>query len=119
MGVRGDESDRTHFRLDLLSKKVSIDIKLESGESLKGFVRDLSNGGVSFILLEEKNQLLDGATPLIKFELENKIFEFKIKIIRQVIKNECVYYSAQFIDISKIKKSQLSLFLMKVKLSTE
>lgn len=112
-------NNRTHFRLDMEKKTIDLNIKVNDKENIIGSIKDVSNGGLSFTLSETPRYTLVDKEVEVTFVIEGKPFLFNMLVLRRIHEGSCVYFAGQFIEESKIKKSQLSLLLMKLKLTTE
>lgn len=114
--MKGQEF-RRHFRLELEDDNIEVTLKSEE-KKLKGIIRDISNGGIAFKLKNEKDVRVDILNDEFEasFFMYDRLFKFEMKILRYFRENGEIYYSGEFSGDSKIKKSQLSLLLMKRKL---
>lgn len=113
--VTGKEK-RKHFRLDLEKKTIDVSIKINENQTITGILNDVSNGGISFTLYKKPNVDLVDQTVIVSFVIEDRLFTFDMKILRLLKEKGLTCYAGEFVDNSKIKKSQLSLLLMKMKL---
>lgn len=107
---------RTHFRLDMEKEAIGVTIQVNDNNTITGSIKDVSNGGLSFTLNGRDMNSLVGKEVKVMFVIAKKTFAFNMKVLRQIQEGSNVYYAGQFVEESKIKKSQLSLLLMKLKL---
>lgn len=110
---------RSHFRLDLEQQTVCVDVKIRENEIIQGMIKDVSDGGIAFTLQETPLRDLTNQQVQVSFRMEDRVFQFDMLILRKFFTNGAYYYAGEFIVSSKIKQSQLSLLLMKMKLLTK
>lgn len=116
MEVTVGKDGRSHFRLDVEKQAIEVVIKKQGNKSMRGLLKDVSDGGIAFRLKEAPSFNLNDEQVLVSFQIEERIFEFDMRILRKFFENNTPYYAGKFLVTSKIKQSQLSLLLMKLKL---
>ena len=112
------EDGRKHFRLEVENDLIFVDVKVSENEIIQGVIRDVSDSGIAFTLNESPSRDLTNQMIQISFHMNNRSFQFDMRILRKFRENGVRYYAGAFIETSKIKQSQLSLLLMKMKLVT-
>lgn len=110
-----EEKKRTHFRLDVRHQNIPVEVSVD-GKKTKGKLKDISDGGIMFILDKRPTTNLVGSTANVSFSINNRLFTFDLLVIRTIEIERETCYSGKFQEITKLKKSQLSLLLMKLKL---
>lgn len=119
MKLIGGSSDRTHFRLDVEEDNMGLAVLCEDGKTFDGYIKDISNGGLSFSLMNATKKDFDCIEVTVSFVIESRPFTFGFTILRKYTELGKLYYAGKFSDNSMLKKSQLSLLLMKLKLTCD
>lgn len=119
MKVTTGDNDRSHFRLEVEKQTVPVQVMITEKEQIHGFLKDVSDGGIAFTLNEIPLRDLTDLPAKVSFVIDDRMFQFDMKILRKFSRNQIQYYAGEFIVTSKIKQSQLSLLLMKMKLITK
>lgn len=119
MKLVGGNDDRTHFRLDVEEDNIGVSVLCENGKTFDGYIKDISNGGLSFYLISKTKHDFDCIEVTVSFVIESRPFSFGFTILRKYTELGTLYYAGKFSDKSMLKKSQLSLLLMKLKLTCE
>lgn len=116
MEVTVGKDGRSHFRLDVEKEAIEVVIKIQGNECVHGILKDVSDGGIAFLLKETPSCNLKDQHVQVSFQIDERVFAFDMRILRKFFANNTAYHAGEFIITSKIKQSQLSLLLMKSKL---